>query len=67
MWLAVENKVIDGIGKCKGREGEMQEGKKEEGRVGWRKRRRNKSRSRGEKPHFIYKYGTADRFLIVNY
>lgn len=47
MWLEVEKKVMDAIGKCKGREGEMKEGKKEEGRVGWRKRRRNKSRSRG--------------------
>ena len=47
MWLAVEKKVMDGTGKCKGREGEMKEGKKEEGRVGWRKRIRNKSRSGG--------------------
>lgn len=39
MWLAVENKVIDGIGKCKGREERCRKGKKEEGRVGWRKRR----------------------------
>ena len=47
MWLEVEKKVMDAIGKCKGREGEMKEGKKEEGKVGWRKRRRNKSRSGG--------------------
>lgn len=67
MWLAVEKRLMDGIGKCKGRQGKMKQRKKEEGRTGWRKRRRNKSRSWGGVPTFIYKYGTADRFLIVNY
>lgn len=51
MWLAVEKRLMDGIGKCKGREGEMKERKKEEGRTGWRKRR-NKSRSWGGVPTF---------------
>lgn len=40
MWLAVENKLIGGIGQCKGREGDAEEdrkgGKKEGGKGGRR-------------------------------
>ena len=51
MWLAVEKKVMDAIGKCKGREGEMKEGKKERD---FRERHREREERTVERSCTIY-------------
>lgn len=55
------NKVIDGIGKCKGREGEMQEGRKR--KAEWDGGREEET-SLGVEATF-YLQMAADRFLII--